>query len=76
VGGSQLHGAKVNATDDTVWYGVFIEPPEKMIGLDREEFFLQAVSNRRNGRGTPDPVQPGSQTNSRLPDTVDYAAIT
>jgi hypothetical protein len=40
IGGSQLHGAKVGATDDTDWYGVFIEPPAKMIGLDREEFFV------------------------------------
>ena len=29
IGGSQLYGAKVGATDDTDWYGVFIEPPAK-----------------------------------------------
>ena len=40
LGGSQLHGAKVKGTDDTDWYGVFIEPPDKMIGLERDEFFV------------------------------------
>jgi hypothetical protein len=28
IGGSQLHGAKIGAPDDTDWYGVFMEPPE------------------------------------------------
>ena len=51
IGGSQLHGAKVGATDDTDWYGVFIEPPEKMIGLDRDEFFVFTTGGKRGGNG-------------------------
>ena len=27
IGGSQAHGAKVGATDDTDWYGLYIPPP-------------------------------------------------
>jgi uncharacterized protein len=54
IGGSQLHGAKVNATDDTDWYGVFIEPPEKMIGLDRDEFFVFTTGGKEGGNGPQD----------------------
>jgi predicted nucleotidyltransferase len=54
IGGSQLHGAKVGATDDTDWYGVFIEPPEKMIGLDRDEFFVFTTGGKRGGNGPDD----------------------
>ena len=34
VGGSELHGAKVNETDDLDIYGVYIEPPELVLGLE------------------------------------------
>src|SRR5579864_390063 len=54
VGGSQLHGAKVGGTDDTDWYGVFIEPPDKMIGLDRDEFFVYTTGGKRGGNGPQD----------------------
>jgi uncharacterized protein len=54
IGGSQLHGAKVQGTDDTDWYGVFIEPPDKMIGLDREEFFVHTTGGKERGNGPQD----------------------
>jgi len=51
VGGSELHGAKVMGTDDLDIYGVYLEPPELVLGLDRFEFFVwsTAGSERRNG---------------------------
>jgi predicted nucleotidyltransferase len=54
IGGSQLHGAKVTATDDTDWYGVFIAPPEKMIRLDRDEFFVFTTGGKQGGNGPQD----------------------
>lgn len=54
IGGSQLHGAKVQGTDDTDWYGVFIEPPVKMIGLDRDEFFVYTTGGKEGGNGPQD----------------------
>lgn len=40
IGGSEAHGAKVGATDDTDWYGRYIPPAVKMLGLQREEHFV------------------------------------
>ena len=54
IGGSQLHGAKLEGTDDTDWYGVFIEPPEKMIGLERDEFFVYTTGGKTGGNGPED----------------------
>jgi uncharacterized protein len=54
IGGSQLHGAKVEGTDDTDWYGVFIEPPEKIIGLERDEFFVYTTGGKVGGNGPAD----------------------
>ncbi|MGA9885047.1 MAG: nucleotidyltransferase domain-containing protein [Candidatus Acidiferrales bacterium] len=54
IGGSQLHGAKLQGSDDTDWYGVFIEPPEKMIGLDRDEFFVFTTGGQSGGNGPRD----------------------
>lgn len=54
IGGSQLHGAKLEGTDDTDWYGVFIEPPERMIGLDRDEFFVYTTGGKVGGNGPQD----------------------
>jgi hypothetical protein len=34
VGGSELHGAKVDGTDDLDIYGVFEEPSEMVLGLE------------------------------------------
>jgi uncharacterized protein len=54
IGGSQLHGAKVDGTDDTDWYGVFIEPPDKMIGLERDEHFVFTTGGKEGGNGPRD----------------------
>jgi predicted nucleotidyltransferase len=51
VGGSELHGAKVGATDDLDLYGVFIGGPEDVLGLSPQEHFVwsTASDDRRNG---------------------------
>jgi uncharacterized protein len=51
IGGSELHGAKVRDTDDMDIYGVYVEPPELAIGLDRSEHYVwsTAGNERRNG---------------------------
>jgi predicted nucleotidyltransferase len=51
VGGSELHGAKVGAIDDLDIYGVFIDPPASLLGLDPREHFVwsTASDDRRNG---------------------------
>ncbi len=54
IGGSQLHGAKLEGTDDTDWYGVFIEPADKMLGLERDEFFVYTTGGKTGGNGPED----------------------
>lgn len=51
VGGSQLHGAKLEGTDDTDWYGIFVEPAEKILGIDAFGHFVHSTASneRRNG---------------------------
>jgi len=51
VGGSELHGAKVHGTDDLDIYGVFVEPPELVLGLESMPHFVwsTAGNDRRNG---------------------------
>ncbi|MGA8866563.1 MAG: nucleotidyltransferase domain-containing protein [Candidatus Sulfotelmatobacter sp.] len=51
VGGSELHGAKVQGTDDLDVYGVYIEPPHLVLGLDSMPHFVwsTAGNERRNG---------------------------
>ncbi|HEY6371815.1 MAG TPA: nucleotidyltransferase domain-containing protein [Candidatus Sulfotelmatobacter sp.] len=51
VGGSELHGAKVHGTDDLDIYGVYIEPPELVLGLETTPHFVWSTSgnDRRNG---------------------------
>lgn len=51
VGGSELHGAKVGATDDLDVYGVFVEPVERVIGFGERDHFVwsTASDDRRNG---------------------------
>jgi len=51
IGGSELHGAKVGATDDLDLYGVFMETPEEAIGLQPRTHFIwsTASDDRRNG---------------------------
>ena len=51
VGGSELHGAKVQGTDDLDIYGLYIEPPELVLGLETLPHFVwsTAGNDRRNG---------------------------
>jgi uncharacterized protein len=51
IGGSELHGAKLEGTDDHDVYGVYIEPPSKILGLDADEHFVWSTSGteRKNG---------------------------
>jgi len=49
VGGSQLHGAKLIGRDDTDWYGAFIEPPERALGLDGFPHFVFTTGGQRGG---------------------------
>jgi predicted nucleotidyltransferase len=51
VGGSELHGAKVHGTDDLDIYGVYVEPPELVLGLESFPHFVwsTAGNDRRNG---------------------------
>jgi len=51
VGGSELHGAKVKNTDDLDTYGVYLEPPELVLGLDKQDFYVWSTAGdeRRNG---------------------------
>ena len=51
VGGSELHGAKVHGTDDLDIYGVYIEPPELLLGLESFPHFVWSTAgdDRRNG---------------------------
>jgi len=51
VGGSELHGAKVKDTDDLDICGVYLEPPELVLGVDRQDFYVwsTAGNERRNG---------------------------
>lgn len=51
VGGSELHGAKVHGTDDLDIYGVYIEPPELVLGLESLPHFVWSTAgdDRRNG---------------------------
>jgi predicted nucleotidyltransferase len=51
IGGSELHGAKVGATDDLDLYGVFVEQPEEALGLTPRPHFIwsTATDDRRNG---------------------------
>lgn len=51
VGGSELHGAKVQGTDDLDIYGVYVEPPDLVLGLESLPHYVwsTAGNDRRNG---------------------------
>src|ERR1035438_598468 len=51
IGGSELHGAKVGATDDLDLYGVFLDPPAVVLGIAPRTHFVwsTASDDRRNG---------------------------
>src|ERR1700726_4547827 len=50
VGGSELHGPKVKDTDDLDIYGVYLEPAELVLGLDKQDFYVSSTAGneRRN----------------------------
>jgi predicted nucleotidyltransferase len=54
IGGSAAHGAKVSGTDDTDWFGVFCEPPEKILGIDAFEHFVTTTGGGPGGNGPND----------------------
>jgi uncharacterized protein len=54
IGGSQAHGAKLGATDDTDWYGLYIPPSDKVLGLEREEHFVFTTGGKFGGNGPSD----------------------
>src|SRR5437667_5176965 len=54
IGGSQAHGAKLGATDDTDWYGLYIPPPTKLLGLEREDHFVFTTGGKVGGNGPQD----------------------
>ena len=54
IGGSQAHGAKLGETDDTDWYGLYIPPPNKVLGLEREEHFVFTTGGKLGGNGPSD----------------------
>jgi uncharacterized protein len=51
VGGSELHGAKMGATDDLDLYGVFLDPPSVVLGIVPRTHFVWSTASdeRRNG---------------------------
>lgn len=51
IGGSELHGAKVQRTDDKDYYGLYIEKPNNIIGLFPDPHFVWSTADnaRRNG---------------------------
>ena len=51
IGGSQAHGAKLGATDDTDWYGLYIPSPNQVLGLEREEHFVFTTGGKLGGNG-------------------------
>ena len=54
IGGSQAHGAKLGETDDTDWYGLYIPPPDKVLGLEHEEHFVFTTGGKPGGNGPMD----------------------
>lgn len=42
-GGSKLHGTKLEGKDDTDWYGLYVEPAEIALGLDKLEHFVHTT---------------------------------
>ncbi len=47
IGGSQLHGAKVQGYDDLDIYGCYVEPPEHILGLRDIEHFVWSTGSQR-----------------------------
>jgi hypothetical protein len=56
VGGSELHGAKVKDTDDLDIYGVYLEPPELVLGLDKQDFYVWRLARSSQNRAERSPT--------------------
>src|SRR6266699_6926880 len=69
IGGSQAHGAKLGATDDTDWYGLYIPPPTKLLGLEREDHFVFTTGGKVAGNGRQD----GDVSQATLVKGADFA---
>lgn len=54
VGGSSLHGAKVAGYNDLDICGVYVEPPEKIIGVDSYEHFVWSTGAKDTKNGKDD----------------------
>lgn len=61
IGGSELHGAKLDATDDHDVMGIYVEPPEDKLGLHQIDFFKWSTASDavKNGPGDIDLVTYG-----------------
>jgi uncharacterized protein len=53
-GGSKMHGAKLEGTDDTDYYGIFLEPPHLVLGIDQYQHFIHTTGGKRGGNGPDD----------------------
>jgi predicted nucleotidyltransferase len=58
VGGSALHGVKLQGTDDTDVYGIYVEKPWLALGLESMEHFVASTSpqTRRNSSSDVDVI--------------------
>ncbi len=54
IGGSQARGAKLGATDDTDWYGLYIPPSNKNLERVREEHSVFTTGGEVGGNGPSD----------------------
>lgn len=48
IGGSSLHGAQESTSTDTDYYGVYVEPPEISLGIDKEDHFVWSSAGTQN----------------------------
>lgn len=58
--GSRLHGV-VSGSDDKDEMGVFIPPPDRLLGLTEQEHMVSRTAWERTGKGKSSPDQPRSE---------------
>jgi len=54
IGGSELHGAKLVGRDDMDIYGIYVEPPGRILGLHPFEHFVWSTSGQHERNGPQD----------------------
>src|ERR1700744_2101652 len=55
IGGSQMHGAKIAASEDTDWYGVYIEPKELILRITPvDRHYVFTTGGKKGGNGPDD----------------------